>query len=169
MAMLDAAAMERNPGICMDTSSDFDVLLWGVPAATIRSPDAALFDRAPDEVRPVPASHVKVIVEVISPSSRKADKLDKMAEYADAGIPFYWLVWLSGDHVLSINIHVLDHTLGHYRSTAQLRLSRKPAPSKSRSGSRSTGPASPVSSAPNYGHATGNWIELGGREKAGDE
>jgi hypothetical protein len=33
----------------------------------------------------------------------------------DAGIPFYWLVWLSDDHVLSINIHVLDHTLGYYR------------------------------------------------------
>ncbi len=46
-AMLYAAAqasMERNPGTCLDTSSDFDVLLWEVPAATIRSPDAALFD-----------------------------------------------------------------------------------------------------------------------------
>lgn len=117
-AMLDAAAaahIERNPGTCMDTSSDFDVLLWEVPAATIRTPDAALFDGSPDEVRPLPASHVKVIVEVVSPSSRKADKLDKMAEYADAGIPFYWLVWLSGNHVLSIDVHVLDHTLGYYR------------------------------------------------------
>jgi hypothetical protein len=38
-----------------------------------------------------------------------------MAEYADAGIPFYWLAWLSDDHVLSIDIHVLDHTLGNYR------------------------------------------------------
>jgi hypothetical protein len=37
------------------------------------------------------------------------------AEYADAGIPFYWLVWLSDDHVLSIDIHVLDHTMGFYR------------------------------------------------------
>lgn len=34
---------------------------------------------------------------------------------AAAGIPFYWLVWLSDDHVLSIDIHVLDHTLGFYR------------------------------------------------------
>ena len=117
-AMLDAAAqayMERNPGTCLDTSSDFDVLLWEIPAATIRSPDAALFDCAPNDVRPLPASLVKVVVEVVSPGSRKADKLDKMAEYADAGIPFYWLVWLSGDHVLSIDIHVLDHTLGYYR------------------------------------------------------
>jgi hypothetical protein len=117
-AMLDAAAeahAERNPGTCLDTSSDFDVMLWEIPAATIRSPDAALFDCAPDDVRPLPASLVKVIVEVVSPTSRKADKLDKMAEYADAGIPFYWLIWLSGDHVLSIDIHVLDHTLGYYR------------------------------------------------------
>jgi hypothetical protein len=52
--MLDAAAeahMERNPGTRLDTSSDFDVLLWQVPAATIRSPDAALSDCAPNDVR----------------------------------------------------------------------------------------------------------------------
>lgn len=52
---------------------------------------------------------------MVSPGSRKADKLDKMDEYADAGIPFYWLVRLSDDHVLSIDVHVLDHTLGYYR------------------------------------------------------
>ncbi len=82
--MLDAAAeahIERNPGTCLDTSSDFGVLLWEVPAATIRSPDAALFDCTPNDVRPLPAFHLKVVVEV----------------------------------VLSIDIHVLDHTLGYYR------------------------------------------------------
>jgi Uma2 family endonuclease len=118
VAVLDAAAdahVERNPGSCLDTSGDFDVLLWEIPAVTIRSPDAALFDCAPNDRRPLPASLVKVVVEVVSPGSRKADKLDKMAEYADAGIPFYWLVWLSDDHVLQIDIHVLDHTLGYYR------------------------------------------------------
>jgi Uma2 family endonuclease len=118
VAMLDAAAqahMQRNPGTCLDTSGDFDVLLWEVPAVTIRSPDAALFDCAPNDARPLPASLVKVVVEVVSPGSRKADKLDKMAEYADAGIPFYWLVWLSDDHVLSVDVYVLDHTLGYYR------------------------------------------------------
>jgi len=116
--MLDAAAdahMERNPGTCLDTSGDFDVLLWEIPATTIRSPDAALFDCAPNDQRPLPASLIRVVVEVVSPGSRKADKLDKMAEYADAGIPFYWLVWLSDEHVLQIDIHVLDHTLGYYR------------------------------------------------------
>jgi Uma2 family endonuclease len=117
-AMLDAAAevhMERNPGTCMDTNGDFDVLLWEVPASTIRSPDAALFDCAPNDIRPLPASYVKVVVEVVSPGSGKADKLDKMAEYADAGIPFYWLVWLSGNNVASIDVYVLDHTVGQYQ------------------------------------------------------
>jgi Uma2 family endonuclease len=117
-AMLDAAAgayIEQNPGTCLDTSGDFDVLLWEIPATTIRSPDAALFNCAPNDERPLPAFHLKVVVEVVSPGSRKADKLDKMAEYADAGIPFYWLVWLSGNHVASIDVHVLDHTLGFYR------------------------------------------------------
>lgn len=117
-AMLDAAAeahMDRNPGTCMDTNGDFDVLLWEVPAATIRSPDAALFECAPNDVRPLPASYVKVVVEVVSPGSRKADKLDKMAEYADAGIPFYWLVWLSGNNVATIDVYVLDHTVGQYQ------------------------------------------------------
>jgi Uma2 family endonuclease len=117
-AMLDTAAedfMERNPVTCLDTSSGFDVLLWEVPSATIRSPDAALLNCAPNGVRPLPARHLKVVVEVVSPGSRKTDKLDKMAEYADAGIPFYWLAWLSGNHVISIDIHVLDHTIGYYR------------------------------------------------------
>jgi hypothetical protein len=31
-----------------------------------------------------------------------------MAGYADAGIFFYWLAWLADDHVLSIDIHVLE-------------------------------------------------------------
>lgn len=117
VSMLDAAAeahMQADPGKCLDATGDFDVLLWEVPA-TIRSPDAALFDCAPRDERPLNAFRVKVIVEVVAPGSRKADKVDKMAEYAEAGIPFYWLVTLSGNHVLSIDIHVLDHVVGQYR------------------------------------------------------
>jgi Uma2 family endonuclease len=117
-AMLDAAAeahMECNPGTCLDTSSRFDLLLWDTPTATIRRPDAALHRCAPDDAQPLPAFHLKVVAEVVSPESWKIDKVDKMAEYADAGIPFYWLAWLSSNHVQSIDIHVLDHTLGYYR------------------------------------------------------
>ena len=48
------------------TSTDFDVLLWEIPAVTIRSPDAALSGCAANDVRPLPASLVKVVVEVVS-------------------------------------------------------------------------------------------------------
>jgi hypothetical protein len=38
-----------------------------------------------------------------------------MGEYATAGIPFYWLVWITENRVASIDVHVLDHALGAYR------------------------------------------------------
>jgi hypothetical protein len=38
-----------------------------------------------------------------------------MGEYATAGIPFYWLVWITGNQVASIDVHVLDHAIGAYR------------------------------------------------------
>lgn len=38
------------------------------------------------------ASELAVIVEVVSPSSRRTDYVTKRGEYADAGIPYYWIV-----------------------------------------------------------------------------
>jgi hypothetical protein len=38
-------------------------LLWEIPATTIRSPDAALFDCAPNDRRPLPASLVRIQVD----------------------------------------------------------------------------------------------------------
>jgi Uma2 family endonuclease len=116
--MLEASADEYrslHSDSCLDVSSDFDVILWELPTATIRRPDVALFTCAPEELRPLPASYLKIIVEVVSPGSDKTDRVEKMGEYAAAGIPFYWLVWLSGDHAASIEVHVLDHALGAYR------------------------------------------------------
>jgi Uma2 family endonuclease len=116
--VLDSAAADYvalHPGSCLDVSNDFDVILWDVPAATIRRPDLALHNCAPDDVRPLPASCIRVIIEVVSPGSDKTDRVEKMGEYAMAGIPFYWLVWISGNRVESIDVHVLDHALGAYR------------------------------------------------------
>ena len=115
--LLEAAAdyVSLHPGARLDVSNDFDVTLWEVPAATIRRPDVALHDCAPGDLRPLPASYVRVVVEVVSPGSDKVDRVEKMGEYASAGIPFYWLAWIAGNHVASIDIHVLDHTVGAYR------------------------------------------------------
>jgi hypothetical protein len=117
-AVLESAAAEYvglHPGSCLDVSNDFDVVLWQVPTATIRRPDLALHNCAPDEVRPLPASYIRVIIEVVSPGSDKTDRVEKMGEYAVAGIPFYWLVWISDNRVASIDVHVLDHAIGAYR------------------------------------------------------
>jgi len=75
-AVADYVAL--HPGSCLDVSNDFDVILWEVPAATIRRPDLALHNCAPDVVRPLPASYIRVIVEVVSPGSDKTDRVEKM-------------------------------------------------------------------------------------------
>jgi Uma2 family endonuclease len=116
--ILELAASEYtalHPGACLDVSNDFDVTLWEVPATTIRRPDVALRNCAPADLRPLPASYIRVIIEVVSPGSDKTDRVEKMGEYASANIPFYWLVWLADDHVASIDVHVLDHSIGAYR------------------------------------------------------
>ncbi|NUR97485.1 MAG: Uma2 family endonuclease [Kribbellaceae bacterium] len=38
------------------------------------------------------ASEILVVVEIVSPGSRRTDNVVKRAEYADAGIPHYWIV-----------------------------------------------------------------------------
>jgi Uma2 family endonuclease len=117
-AVLESAAADYvalHSGSCLDVSNDFDVILWEVPTATIRRPDLALHNCAPDDVRPLPASYIRVIVEVVSPGSDKTDRVERMGEYASAGIPFYWLVWISDNRVASIDVHVLDHAVGAYR------------------------------------------------------
>jgi Uma2 family endonuclease len=117
-AILEAAAADYvalHPGSCLDVSNDFDVILWEVPAATIRRPDLALHNCAPDDMRPLPASYIRVIIEVVSPGSDKTDRVDKMGEYASAGIPFYWLVWITDNRVASIDVYVLDHAIEAYR------------------------------------------------------
>ena len=51
--MLDAAGdahKGRNPGTCLDTGSDFEVLLWEIPAATIPASRAAWFAGEPNPV-----------------------------------------------------------------------------------------------------------------------
>lgn len=38
------------------------------------------------------ASEVLVIAEIVSPGSRRIDNVIKLGEYADAGIPHYWII-----------------------------------------------------------------------------
>jgi Uma2 family endonuclease len=49
-------------------------------------------DRVRSEGRLTRASELLVVVEIVSPSSRRTDRVIKLDEYARAGIPHYWII-----------------------------------------------------------------------------
>jgi Uma2 family endonuclease len=51
------------------------------------------------------ASEVLIVVEIVSPGSKRMDHVVKRAEYADAGIPHYWVVDLDAP-VSLVNCHL---------------------------------------------------------------
>ena len=93
---------------------------WPLPMGTDgRVPDLVVLrtDALPRSGRDVvgPAA-VGLVVEVVSPSSRKTDRFAKPGEYAEAGIPLFWRVETE-PHVLVV-AHRLEH--GGYVEAAQL-------------------------------------------------
>ncbi|MEV0617052.1 Uma2 family endonuclease [Nonomuraea sp. NPDC050404] len=119
--MLESAARRHTARTqeSLEANSDFDVVLWELPRTHIRRPDAALFRCAPEDEKPLPAHLVLLAVEVLSGNLR-VDTVDKCAEYAAAGIPWYWIVSLDDQGVSSIEILALDHGIGGYRRVCLL-------------------------------------------------
>ncbi len=84
----------------LEVIPDMDVDLQLVPVdapGTVRRPDLTIVERsARQRVRGgggvIRASEVVGAVEIISPSSRRLDQIGKRNEYADAGIPHYWII-----------------------------------------------------------------------------
>lgn len=82
---------------CLD---DVDIdLQQAIPSApgTARRPDIVVaerreFDRVDDGGGVTRAEAVLLVVEVVSPGTRSTDMYAKRADYADAGIPHYWIV-----------------------------------------------------------------------------
>ncbi len=99
-----------------------------------RRPDILVFDGDPDEL-PVRAHQVLLAVEIMSRGSMNADRLDKPAEYAMAGIPHYWRIG-QRDAGLVTYTHILNPTTRTHASS-DLRL----IPAGSRSSSRSRSPS----------------------------
>ncbi|WNV90156.1 Uma2 family endonuclease [Umezawaea sp. Da 62-37] len=62
---------------------------------------------------PFRASEVVVAIEIVLPDSRRTDSVDKRGEYADAGIPHYWMVDIA-DPVTLVACHLSGE--GGYRA-----------------------------------------------------
>lgn len=98
------AALEQQAPSTLVPAPDVDVDLEIVPPTRpgfVRAPDvvvttaaaAARVDAERDVFR---AAEVLLVVEVLSPGSRRTDSMIKFGEYAEAGIPHYWIVDLEG-------------------------------------------------------------------------
>lgn len=78
--------------------TDIEITTIDGKPPTVRVPDVAVAPSSllTDERVRVSARELALAVEVISLGSRGVDRLNKLAEYTDAGIPRYWLVDLDG-------------------------------------------------------------------------
>lgn len=76
---------------------EVDVVLVGNPPI-VRAPDISVVSLAVARDRPtrLGPGDVRVAVEIVSPGSARIDRIAKMADYADAGIPDYWIVDVDG-------------------------------------------------------------------------
>jgi Uma2 family endonuclease len=89
------AARPKEP--CTRVQMETDVVLWHVPKYTFRRPDVVVYRCQEDRNAKPEASDVLLMVEVSSPSTEREDLVDKMAQYAAAGIPAYLVVRMSAD------------------------------------------------------------------------
>jgi len=88
-----------------DVDIDLELAPRGKPGF-VRRPDLVVAYRvAVDRVRRnggvLRACEVLVVIEVVSPGSYRTDHVIKRGEYADAGIPHYWIVDLDGPVTLT--------------------------------------------------------------------
>jgi Uma2 family endonuclease len=112
--------------------AEVDVDLELVPSTQpgfVRVPDVVVvprevLDRQREEGGLIRAREVVLAVEVISPGSRRLDTVVKHGEYADAGIPHYWVVDLGerGDRI-QLTAH---HLAGEFGSVGRSRADAGP-------------------------------------------
>ncbi len=72
---------------------EFEVVVSAGAAATVRVPDLVLGPPGlPDDTPRLFGAEAVAVVEILSPGSRRLDRVLKYSEYAEAGVPVYLLV-----------------------------------------------------------------------------
>lgn len=103
---------------------DVEVLIAERPL-TVRAPDVVIVDRDAARANPprFAANEVRLVVEIVSEGSGRTDRVTKLSEYAEAGIPEYWIIDLGDPATLSV--HALAPGIGYAAAgqrTGQFRL-----------------------------------------------
>ncbi|WP_327087465.1 Uma2 family endonuclease [Nonomuraea sp. NBC_01738] len=108
----------RRTGECLSVDLDVDLRLRDLPLSN-RRPDVVLYRclEANEKLRP---THTLLVIEIVSPGSETADTADKLAEYAKAGIPHYWIVWIAPDGITTVERYTLDRATGSYKHVSTL-------------------------------------------------
>jgi Uma2 family endonuclease len=93
-AQLNAALVPRR----FIAVPDVDVVLVESFPPLLRVPDIVVVSLADARTGPkrYRADQVSLAVEIISPGTARVDRVAKMAEYAEFGIPNYWIIDLDG-------------------------------------------------------------------------
>ncbi|WP_028663321.1 Uma2 family endonuclease [Saccharomonospora halophila] len=98
---------------------EFEVLIRDRPLPTVRVPDVVV-TRADGPTRRLRAADVLVAIEVVSPGSKRTDTVTETSEYAESGIPHYWVVDL--DDPVSLVAHHFAGEFGYLAAPAVTRV-----------------------------------------------
>lgn len=103
---------------------EVDVVLVDSFPPLVRAPDLVVVSLADARTGPkrYRGSQIEVAIELVSPGSARVDRVAKLAEYAEAGIPHYWIIDIAGP--VSLDAYVLDQ--GAYRAGATGATGRVP-------------------------------------------
>jgi len=113
----DARVYATSNELCLQTTQDFDLRIDNSPLHH-RKPDVIVHDCLRDQrSRPRP-SDTYLVVEIVSPSSRVTDKIEKLAVYAEAGVPHYWIVETRNGAISSVTWYALPEDDKRYEVRA---------------------------------------------------
>jgi Uma2 family endonuclease len=116
LARILANALDAAAGPDWYADTDFDVRLQDVPL-TNRRPDVVVYRADSIDITPTRPEHVLLVTEIVSPGSETTDRIVKLAQYAAAGIQFYWRVEITATEVPVVYTYVLDSASRRYRDT----------------------------------------------------
>lgn len=112
-----ARAYAQASGQPVDALYGYDLRLRTDPLHH-RRPDVIVYGQCPGRSLPTP-SDTLLVVEVVSPSSRVIDTIHKSAEYAEAGVPNYWIVETDNGAISTVTWHALSKTCRRYELRAR--------------------------------------------------